>query len=112
MNPAVTNNQLYRVIFQLTDKEILDIKGDVRRNFVWALEMLAFHKSCFDKSAWVLFKLAQFENENYSNNSLGQFAQLFRWQLSGTEADFDQRLEILNKALSLDLENSKSYYLY
>lgn len=106
VNPAVTNNQLYRVIFQLTDKEILDIKGDVRRNFVWALEMLAFHKSCFDKSAWVLFKLAQFENENYNNNSLGQFAQLFRWQLSGTEADFDQRLEILNKALSLDLESA------
>ncbi|WP_171627653.1 alpha/beta hydrolase [Pseudoalteromonas caenipelagi] len=106
VNPAVTNNQLHRVILRLTDKEILDIEGDVRRNLVWALEMLVFHKSCFDKSAWTLFKFAQFENENYSNNALGQFSQLFRWQLSGTEADFDQRLAILNKAISLDLESA------
>ncbi|TMP70759.1 hypothetical protein CWB76_09340 [Pseudoalteromonas sp. S1609] len=106
VNPTVTNNQLHRVISRLTDKEILDIEGDVRRNLVWALEMLVFHKSCFDKSAWTLFKFAQFENENYSNNALGQFSQLFRWQLSGTEADFDQRLAILNKAIALDLESA------
>tara|TARA_R110001583_G_scaffold43838_4_gene139260 strand:- start:3472 stop:7386 length:3915 start_codon:yes stop_codon:yes gene_type:complete len=106
VNPAVTKNQLHRVISRLTDKEILDIEGDVRRNLVWALEMLVFHKSCFDKSAWNLFKFAQFENENYSNNALGQFSQLFRWQLSGTEADFDQRLAILNKAIALNLESA------
>jgi len=106
VNPTVTNNQLHRVISQLNDKEILGIEGNVRRNFVWALEMLAFHKSCFDKSAWILFKLAQFENENYSNNALGQFSQLFRLQLSGTEADFDQRLAILHDALALDLESA------
>jgi hypothetical protein len=106
VNPTVTNNQLHRVISRLTDKEILDIEGDVRRNLVWALEMLVFHKSCFDKSSWTLFKFAQFENENYSNNALGQFSQLFRWQLSGTEADFDQRLAILNKAIALDLESA------
>lgn len=106
VNPAVTNNQLYRVISRLTDKKILNIEGDVRRNFVWALEMLVFHKSCFDKSSWTLFKLAQFENENYNNNASGQFSQLFRWKLSGTEADFYQRIEILNKALSLDLESA------
>lgn len=106
VNPAVTNNQLHRVISQLNDKEILGIEGNVRRNFVWALEMLVFHKSCFDKSAWVLFKLAQFENENYSNNALGQFSQLFRLQLSGTEADLSQRLAILHDALALDLESA------
>ncbi|MFQ6371385.1 hypothetical protein [Shewanella sp. YIC-542] len=106
VNPAVTNNQLHRVISQLTDREILDINGDVRRNLVWALEMLVFHKSCFDKSAWTLFKFAQFENENYSNNALGQFSQLFRLQLSGTEADFDERLAVLNKAIALELESA------
>ncbi|TMO26927.1 hypothetical protein CWC30_02730 [Pseudoalteromonas sp. S4741] len=106
VNPAVTSDLLFRVFSSLSDKEISDIKGDVRRNFVWALEMLIFHKSCFEKSAWCLFKLAQFENENYSNNALGQFSQLFRLQLSGTEADFDQRLNIINKAFSLDKENA------
>jgi hypothetical protein len=106
VNPAVTNNQLHRVVSRLTDKEIIDIQGDARRNFVWALEMLVFHKSCFDKSAWTLFKFAQFENENYNNNAVGQFSQLFRLHLSGTEADFDQRLAILNKAIALDIESA------
>ncbi|HDX8379802.1 TPA: hypothetical protein RQM98_002071 [Aeromonas salmonicida] len=106
VNPTVTNNQLYRVISQLNDKEIVSIEGTIRRNLVWALEMLVFHKSCFDKSAWTLFKLAQFETENYSNNALGQFSQLFRLQLSGTEADLDQRLAILHNALDLDLESA------
>ncbi|WOI37408.1 hypothetical protein R1T43_19810 [Alteromonas sp. CI.11.F.A3] len=106
VNPAVTNMQLYRVFTHLTDSEIAAIDGDVRRNLVWALEMLVFHQSCFDKAAWCLFKLAQYENENFSNNAQGQFSQLFRWQLSGTEADFNQRLTVLNRALALNIENA------
>jgi hypothetical protein len=106
VNPIVTSNQLHRVITRLTDEEIKKINGDVRRNLVWALEMLVFHKSCFGKSAWSLFKLAQFENESYGNNSLGQFSQLFRCQLSGTEADFAQRLIVLDKAALLNKESS------
>tara|TARA_R110001606_G_scaffold78130_1_gene180445 strand:- start:5899 stop:9816 length:3918 start_codon:yes stop_codon:yes gene_type:complete len=106
VNPTVTNNQLHRVILHLTDEEIQKIAGDVRRNLIWALEMLVFHKSCFEKASWCLFKLAQFENESFSNNALGQFSQLFRWQLSGTEADFSERLAILDKALALSIESA------
>lgn len=106
VNPIVTSNLLYRVFSSLTDEGIATIEGDVRRNLVWALEMLVFHKSCFEKASWCLFKLAQYENENFSNNASGQFAQLFRWQLSGTEADFNQRLFILNKALALNIESA------
>ena len=106
VNPIVTSDLLLRVFSTLSDKAIAAIAGDVRRNFVWALEMLVFHESCFTKSAWSLFKLAQFENENYSNNALGHFSQLFRVQLSGTEADFVLRLEVLHKALALELESA------
>lgn len=106
VNPSVTNSQLYRVITHLVDEEIQKITGDVRRNLVWALEMLVFHRSCFEKASWCLFKLAQYENENFSNNAVGQFSQLFRWQLSGTEADFNQRLSILNKAFALNIESA------
>jgi pimeloyl-ACP methyl ester carboxylesterase len=106
VNPNATNNLLYRVITKSSDDEISRITGDVRRNLVWALEMLVFHKSCFEKASWCLFKLAQFENENYSNNAIGQFAQLFRWQLSGTEADFKQRLILLSKCISLNSKNA------
>lgn len=106
VNPIVTNNQLHRIISQLNDDELKEINGDVRRNLVWALEMLVFHENCFEKSSWCLFKLAQFENESYSNNSQGQFSQLFRWQLSGTEANFTQRLAVLDKALALNTEDA------
>lgn len=106
VNPKATSDVLYRIFELADDSEIELISGDVRRNLVWALEMLCFHKSYFEKSSWCLFKLACFENESYSNNSVGQFSQLFRWQLSGTEANFDQRLIVLNKALQLDEEKA------
>ncbi|MGS0826798.1 esterase/lipase family protein [Shewanella sp. 0m-8] len=102
VNPQVTSDLLYRIIDNLSDVEIENINGDVRRNFVWSLEMLVFHSACFDKSAWCLFKLAQFENENYGNNATGVFSQLFSWQLPGTEANYVQRLAVLDKALSLE----------
>lgn len=104
VNPQVTSDLLYRILNRLSDIDIQNINGDVRRNLVWSLEMLVFHSACFDKAAWCLFKLALFENESYGNNATGQFSQLFRWQLSGTEASFTQRLAILNRALSLESE--------
>jgi len=106
VNPYVTSDLLYRILEGLSDDEIKHIGGDVRRNLVWSLEMLVFHKACFEKSSWCLFKFAQFENENYGNNSLGIFSQSFRWQLPGTEADFTQRLVILNKASALNIESA------
>ncbi len=108
VNSDVTNSLLYRILQNLSDEEIYNINGNVRRNFVWALEMLVFHKSCFDKAAWCLFKLAQFENESYGNNATGQFSQLFRWQLSGTESDFSQRIIILDRIIALDVESADS----
>lgn len=106
VNPTATSNLLYRVFNSLQDKDISEINGDVRRNLVWALEMLVFHEECFDNSSWCLFKLAQFENEGFSNNALGQFSQLFNWQLSGTEANFGQRLLLLNKIVSLNIQSA------
>lgn len=106
VNPNATSELLYGVFNRIGDAKIGDISGDTRRNLVWALEMLVFHANCFDKSAWCLFKLAQFENESFSNNSLGQFAQLYSWQLSGTAAPFSQRLNILDRALALNEDSA------
>lgn len=106
VNPKATSSALYRIFQEISDDQIADISRDARRELVWALEMLCWHKSYFEKSAWCLLKLACFENESYSNNSTGQFAQLFRWQNSGTEADFHQRLLVLNRALKLSSQDS------
>ncbi|WP_080951912.1 esterase/lipase family protein [Aliivibrio fischeri] len=106
VNPEATSLLLYRTFKSISDEQIKEITGDVRRNLVWALEMLVFHDALFEKSSWCLFKLAQFENESYSNNATGQFSQLFRWQLSGTQANFEQRLTILNNIVKLNIENA------
>lgn len=106
VNPKATSESLYR-IFEFSDDDVIrNISGDVRRNLIWALEMLCFHKSYFMKSSWCLFRLACFENESYSNNATGQWSQVFRWQLSGTEANFEQRLAVLHRALQLNSERA------
>ncbi len=106
VNPKATSDALYRLFETVDDGDIESISRDTRRELVWSLEMLCWHKSYFLKSAWCLFKLACFECESYSNNSVGQFSQLFRWRNSGTEASFGQRLSILHKVLTLDTEKS------
>lgn len=108
VNPVVTSNLLHRVLNELSNDALLAIEGDVRRNLVWALEMLVFHDVCFDEAAWCLFLLARNENESYSNNSRGQFSQIFRVQLAGTEANFEKRLRFLGKALELNDSQSDS----
>ncbi|MEN3970023.1 hypothetical protein [Acinetobacter sp. BWR-L5] len=106
VNPVVTTQLIYRIINSLNDADIFSISGDIRRNFIWSLEMLVFHDSCFDKAAWCLFKFAQFENESYGNNATGQFAQLFRTNLCGTEASFEKRLALLVRAMKINTEKA------
>lgn len=106
VNPQETCNLLYRTICNLSDEQIAEISGDVRRNLVWSLEMLVFHSSLFERAAWCLFKLAQYENESYGNNATGQFSQLYRIQLPGTAANFTQRLSVARRAFDLDLKTA------
>jgi len=86
--------------FSLAD--IKSIDGDIRRNLVWALEKLCFHADVFEEAAWSLLLLAAAENESWSNNSTGLFSQLYRVHLSGTAAEPNVRLHLLNKALDLN----------
>ena len=99
VNPSATSDALYKVLSKLTHEQLYEITGDVRRNLVRALEKLCFHKEVFEKSAKCLLWLASAENENWANNSTGQFLQLFRTFLSGTEATPESRLEIIDEAL-------------
>ena len=106
VNPEATSNALSRVFQQLSNEDITNIDRDSRRELVWALEMLCWHRPYFEESAWCLLKLACYESESYSNNSTGQFSMLFRWRNCGTEANFEQRLSLLNRILSLDDERA------
>lgn len=111
VNPNATSNLIYRALSSLDNNQLQDIQYDSRRNLVWSLEMLVFHKSEFEKSAWCLYKLALNENESYGNNATGQFTQLFKCYLSGTEANFDDRVRFLERVSTESSEASDALIL-
>jgi len=99
VNPEATSKALSGVINHLNEEELLAICGNVRRNLVWALEKLCFHERSFEEAANSLLLLASAENESWGNNATGQFKQLFRPFLSGTEAPPSLRMKVIDFAL-------------
>lgn len=75
--------------------EELDV--DARRNLVWALENICHHEVAFEYAAKCLARLAVAENENIANNATGLFVQLFHLYLSGTKANLQQRISLLQQ---------------
>lgn len=108
VNPDVTSKSLSRVISTMTIEELLLVRGEIRRNIVYALEKLCFHKSCFEESANSLLLLAAAENESWSNNATGYFKQLFNTFLSGTEAPPHVRLKVIDSALESGTESIRN----
>ncbi len=105
VNPEATNRALSSVIHTLNEEGLLAVRGDVRRNLVWALEKLCFHKTCFEEAANSLLLLASAENENWANNATGLFKQLFRTFLSGTGAPPSLRMKVIDSALGSNRES-------
>lgn len=99
-NPEAASKALYKILQKISNQEVFNIKGDVRRNLIYALERLCFHSESYDTSMKALIILASEENESWSNNATGLFKQLFQTFLSGTEALPDQRYKIIDYALA------------
>lgn len=102
VNPESTSSALYHVLSKLNHKQLLDLDSDVRRNLLWGLEKLCFRANFFENAAWCMLLLASAENENFSNNATGMFAQLFRVNLSGTQAPPSIRFDLLQRAIDLN----------
>jgi hypothetical protein len=98
-NPAACVDALERVLANLNNEDLKNIKGKVRRNIIWSLEKICFHRDSFSKGARLMLLLATAENEKFSNNATGQFLQLFDTYISGTEADPKMRLNVIREAL-------------
>lgn len=71
------------------------IKGGVRRNYIWCLQVLCMPEETFQKAALLLAKLSLAENESWANNATGQFTQLFHVALPGTVASLKERLNVI-----------------
>jgi hypothetical protein len=97
---------LKRTIGKWTKEELLQFTTG-RREVVWALEKIAVWRDLFGDAARLLLTLGEAENETWSNNASGIFAQLFspaRGQVAPTEASPQERLPVLKEALE---SNSK-----
>jgi hypothetical protein len=107
VNPQATAQALFDLISVKSQDELLQIKDDVRRNLVWAIERLCWWKDTFSKASTLMLALASSENEGWSNNATGQFLQLFHVYLPGTEANLQARLQIIRDALKSDISGER-----
>jgi hypothetical protein len=99
-NPVAAANALWRVLASMTPEDVRGIDEDGRRNLVWTLEKLLFLRETFKVSARVIFRLAAYETETWSNNATGVFRQLFSLYLAGTEVSYDERLKVVREIVS------------
>lgn len=77
VNPVAVTNCLYDVVMPQSIDWTKNIKGDVRRNYIWCLERLSMPETTFRKAALLLAKFSLAENESWANNATGQLLQLF-----------------------------------
>lgn len=73
-----------------------------RRDLVWTLEKLVWHRENFEVAANALLRLAIEENETYTNNAGGTWVDLFGTRLPGTAAPPAQRAAYLAEVARSD----------
>lgn len=105
VEPVAALQCLVRTIGTWPKEELIEFVSG-RREVVWSLERLAQWGQLFNDAARLLLKLGEAENERWSNNASGVFADLFfvNWyrELAFTEAAPEERFRILQEALESD----------
>ena len=100
IDTSLVADRIERSLREFTD--LRDVKDEVRRDLVWALEKIAFDAEGFESGAQLLLRLALAENEPYGNNATAQFAALFPVVLGNTAADGPTRLRLLDELYRSD----------
>ncbi len=95
---------LEKILSPLSHDELLEFKSG-RRNVVYALEKIAWWGDTFAKAGRILLKLSDAENEEWSNNATGTFADLFQTYLGGTEVPLWERYSVLEEAIASGNKN-------
>jgi hypothetical protein len=99
VNPQATARAIERCLQSYGRKELLDIKDDIRRNLVWALQRLVWWKDIFSLAGRIILRFAAAENERWSNNATNLFLQLAHVYLPGTQASLKDRFELIREAV-------------
>ena len=85
-----------------------------RREVIYALERIAVWREHFPDAARLLLKLADAENETWSNNASGVFAELFTLApgpVAPTEAPPSERFPVLKEALYSESQTTRAIAL-
>ncbi len=107
INPEIVVRQIERIL--ANKEELSDIKGDIRRNLVWALEKIAFCSETFEDGAYLLLRLAIAENKYHlGNDATDRFKALFPMLAGNTAADGSSRLSFLNEVVSTEDPSQRS----
>ncbi|KIL74127.1 hypothetical protein [Bacillus badius] len=99
IDPLITVDTLEREFGIMSIDNLKRVKAG-RRDLVRALEKLCFWEETCESAAKILARFAAAENESWANNATGQFNQLFHYTLSGTQANLESRVSIINWTLS------------
>lgn len=96
VNPQDVSSNIFSLLKRNTTDWIKEnIKYETRRNLIYTLERTVSFSDAFKSSALALAKLANAENEDFGNNSNGDFNQLFHVFLSGTSVSLDDRFSVI-----------------
>lgn len=96
VNPHDVSSNIFSLLNRNTTEWIEEnIKNETRRNLIYTLERTVSFRDAFKSSALALAKLAKAENEDFGNNSNGNFNQLFHVFLSGTAASLEERVSVI-----------------
>lgn len=109
-DPKGALNCLKNIIGTWTKEELLKFTTG-RREVIYALQKITFLKNLFPEAARLLLNLAEAENETWSNNATGVFAELFSpaWgPIAPTEASPEERFPILKEALESKSKERRS----
>ena len=104
---------LKRTIGKWTKEELLQFTTG-RREVVWALEKIAVWRDLFGDAARLLLTLGEAENETYSNNASGIFAQLVspaRGQVAPTEDPTTGTLFSSQRSFRIKLKGTQATWI-
>jgi hypothetical protein len=73
------------------------IRGEKRREIMWALDELMFREETSSRALRSLVRLAEAENETYGNNATGVFSEAFHWNHPQLPLSLEERLIILRE---------------
>lgn len=96
--PLAGLKALERLLSHLPPDELRCWNGG-RREVVWTLQKLAWHRDTFFGAGRLLLALAEAENESFANNATGVWTQLFQTSLGGTEVPALERHRLIKEAL-------------